>query len=223
MSSPGSFTAGAWTAVAAVRGRIDALPFVRELGAGTLSRSRFEYYLAQDALYLAEYARALAAAAVKAPRAEELAFFASSAHTAVIVERELHAKYVGDLAADNPALRASPTCAAYTSHLLSVAQTQGYAELVGAVLPCFWIYTDVGARLHAAAGDLSAHPYADWITTYADEAFAASTETVRGIADRAAAESDPETVSRMRAAFVTSARYEWMFWDAAYRLEEWPV
>ena len=217
-----SFTAGAWAAVADVRAAIDSLPFVKELGAGTLSRSRFEYYLTQDALYLAEYARALAAAAVKAPRAEELAFFASSAHTAVVVERELHAKYVADLTGDG-AVRPSPTCAAYTSHLLSVAQTQGYAELVGAVLPCFWIYVDVGTRLHAGAGDLAGHPYADWITTYADEAFAASTEKIRGIADRAAAESDPSTVARMRAAFVTSSRYEWMFWDAAYRLEGWPI
>lgn len=215
------FTTEAWAAVADVRAQIDSLPFVKELGAGTLARSRFVYYLTQDALYLGEYARALAAAAVKAPRAEELAFFASSAHTAVVVERELHAKYVADLAGGGA--RPSPTCAAYTSHLLSVAQTQGYAELVGAVLPCFWIYTDVGARLQAAAGDLAGHPYADWITTYADEAFAASTETIRGIADRAAADSDPETVARMRAAFVTSSRYEWMFWDAAYREEDWPV
>ncbi|GAB3424725.1 TenA family protein [Flindersiella endophytica] len=217
-----SFTAEAWAAVASIRAEIDALPFVKELGAGTLSRSRFVYYLAQDALYLGEYARALAATAVKAPRAEELAFFASSAHTAVVVERELHAKYVADLDGGG-SRRASPTCAAYTSHLLSVAQTKGYAELVGAVLPCFWIYADVGARLLGIAGDLGEHPYGDWIATYSDEAFAASTETIRGIADRAAAESDPETVARMRAAFVTSSRYEWMFWDAAYRQEDWPV
>jgi thiaminase (transcriptional activator TenA) len=215
----GSFTAEAWAAVATVREQIDDLPFVKELGAGTLARERFVYYLAQDAHYLAEYARALAAAAVKAPRAEELAFFASSAHTAVVVERELHAKHVADVTA----WRASPTCAAYTSHLLAVAHTQGYPELVGAVLPCFWIYADVGARLLGAAGDLSEHPYGDWIATYSDEAFAASTETVRGIADRAAAESDPATVARMLDAFVTSSRYEWMFWDAAYRREAWAV
>lgn len=216
-----SFTSEAWGAVASVRAEIEALPFVRELGSGMLERARFEYYLAQDALYLAEYARALAAAAVKAPRAEELAFFASSAHTAVVVERELHAKYVADLSGGG--WRASPTCAGYTAHLLSVAQTQGYAELVGAVLPCFWIYADVGERLLGVAGDLTAHPYADWITMYADEAFAASTETIRGIADRAAADSDPATVARMLDAFVTSSRYEWMFWDAAYRQETWPV
>jgi thiaminase (transcriptional activator TenA) len=214
-----TFTGSAWAAVAPIRARIDELPFVRELGAGTLARERFTYYLAQDAHYLADYARALAAAAVKAPRAEELAFFASSAHTAVVVERELHAKYVADFSASRP----SPACAGYTAHLLAVAQTQGYAELVGAVLPCFWIYADVGARLLDVAGDVSEHPYGDWIATYADEAFAASTETIRGIADRAAADSDPATVARMLDAFVTSSRYEWMFWDAAYRLEAGPV
>lgn len=28
---------------------------------------------------------------------------------------------------------------------------------------------------------------------------------------------------RMRERFVTAARYEWTFWDAAYRRETWPV
>jgi thiaminase/transcriptional activator TenA len=214
-----SFTAEAWFAVAGVRDQIYDSPFVKELGAGTLVRERFVYYLAQDAHYLAEYARALAAAAVKAPNPDELAFFASSAHTAVVVERELHAKHVEDIGAYEP----SPTCRAYTSHLLSVAHTQGYAELVGAVLPCFWIYADVGVRLLGVAGDLSVHPYGDWIATYSDEAFAASTERVREIADGAAAASDPTTVVRMQAAFEMSSRYEWMFWDAAYRRETWPV
>jgi thiaminase/transcriptional activator TenA len=28
---------------------------------------------------------------------------------------------------------------------------------------------------------------------------------------------------RARAHFATTARYEWMFWDAAWRREVWPV
>ena len=28
---------------------------------------------------------------------------------------------------------------------------------------------------------------------------------------------------QMREAYLKAARYEWMFWDSAYRLERWPV
>jgi hypothetical protein len=28
---------------------------------------------------------------------------------------------------------------------------------------------------------------------------------------------------RVKEAFMTTSRYEWMFWDAAWKLEGWPV
>jgi thiaminase (transcriptional activator TenA) len=208
-----SFANEAWTATADIRKAIDELPFLTELFDGSLSGERFTYYLAQDAHYLADYARALASTAAKAPTADEVAFFAKAAHESIVVERQLHETHVEHIEQWRP----SPTCRAYTSYLLSL---DDYAVQVAAVLPCFWIYQDVGARLHAEAGDLTKHPYGDWIGTYGDPAFAEATEQARAIADRAAT---PDVLDRMHEAFATASRYEWMFWDAAYRLEDWPV
>ena len=98
-----------------------------------------------------------------------------------------------------------------------------YPALAAGILPCFWIYEDVGRRLKDRVGDLTGHPYADWIGTYGDPAFAASTEQAKQILDRTAAQPDPGTVERMHEAFATASRYEWMFWDAAWRQETWPV
>ncbi|MET9023952.1 TenA family protein [Actinopolymorpha sp. NPDC004070] len=212
------FCADAWAATAKTRAAIDALPFVVTLGDGSLDGARFAYYLAQDAFYLDDYARALAAAAVKAPNSADLAFFAKSAHTAIEVEQDLHRTHVQDLAG----YRRSPTCVGYTSYLLGVAHTRGYAELVAALLPCFRVYQDVGMRLLAAAGDLTGHPYGDWIGTYADEEFARSTARVCEIADRVAGGADPATVERMHEAYARATAWEWMFWDAAWRQEGWP-
>ena len=211
-----SFADDAWTATEDIRKAIDALPFLTELFDGSLSDERFTYYLAQDAHYLADYARALAATAAKAPTADEVAFFAKAAHESIVVERQLHETHVSQIERWRP----SPTCRAYTSYLLGLAQTGSYAELVAGVLPCFWIYQDVGARLHAEAGDLAKHPYGDWIGTYGDPAFAEATEKAKAIADRAATS---EVLAGMHEAYATASRYEWMFWDAAYRLEGWPV
>lgn len=214
-----SFSAAAWAETAGVRAAIERLPFVRALGDGSLDAARFTYYLAQDTHYLDGYARALAAAAVRADTTSDLAFFAKSAHDSIVVEQELHRAHVADVER-HPR---SPTCVGYTSYLLGVAQTQGYPELVAALLPCFWIYQDVGARMLERAGHLDRHPYADWIGTYADEAFAAATAAARAIADRVESAADQATSVRMHEAFARSMTWEWMFWDAAWRRESWPV
>jgi thiaminase/transcriptional activator TenA len=41
--------------------------------------------------------------------------------------------------------------------------------------------------------------------------------------DEAAAGASPGLQARMHAAYTRAAQLEWMFWDSAYRLEQWPV
>lgn len=214
-----TFSADTWARIAPIRAAIDDLPFVRHLADGTLDRERFEYYLAQDALYLADYSRALAGIGAQALDPDEAVFWARSAVETIEVERQLHAAHVDDFAAATM----SPTCTGYTSFLLARLTDGCYPVAAAAVLPCFWIYADVGNTLLARAGDLAGHPYGDWIATYADEAFAASVARAQQICDDQAARATPEIVERMHAAFATASRFEWLFWDAAWRRERWPV
>ncbi|HEY8653701.1 MAG TPA: thiaminase II, partial [Dermatophilaceae bacterium] len=93
-----SFAQDAWEAIAPIRKAIDELPLLTGMADGTLPRDTFVYYMAQDAHYLADYGRVLAAAASQTTDADELLFWARSAHTTVIVERELHAAHVADFA-----------------------------------------------------------------------------------------------------------------------------
>lgn len=214
-----TFCATAWERTAPIRREIDHHPFVTGLADGSLARATFVEYLSQDAHYLLDYGRALAACAQRATEVDDVIFWAGSAQAAVHEERALHATHVVDLAA----CPRSPTTTAYTSYLLAVSARGSYAELVAAVLPCFWIYDDVGTRLKEHVGDLAGHPYGDWIATYGDPAFTAATHAAREIADRVADHADAATVERMHAAFTQATRYEWMFWDASYRHETWPV
>jgi thiaminase (transcriptional activator TenA) len=214
-----SFTQDAWASIAPLRKAIDELPFLTALKDGSLPREWFIYYMAQDAHYLADYGRVLAAAASQSTTADELMLWANSAVATVVVERQLHAAHVADLEANTR----SPTCTAYTSYLFSLAAAGSYPVLAAGILPCFWIYEDVGRRLKESLGDLTGHPYADWIRTYGDPAFAATTQQAKQILDRLAAHADPGTVEQMHTAFTTATRYEWMFWDAAWSREAWPV
>jgi thiaminase (transcriptional activator TenA) len=219
-----SFSDRAWDETRGLYRRILDLPFNHELAAGTLSEDRFRFYMIQDALYLAEYARALAVCATKAPDMEEMRFFSKAAETVVVVERALHGGFFekfGIAPETAAAADPSPTCFGYTNFLLATALKGGYAELVAAVLPCFWIYRDVGR--HIAGIAKPGNPYQAWIDTYASPEFDAAVETAKGIADRADAAASPADATAMMAAYKRCAQFEWMFWDSAYRQESWPV
>lgn len=218
------FSQQAWQRTAPLRAAIHRLPFNTELAAGTLSRARFQTYIIQDTLYLDQYRRALALAAVKAPDAESSQVFAESAVGVVTVEQALHGRYLSAFGVDPAAVTAAaaaPDCVAYTSFLLATGYHEPWAILVAALLPCFWIYWDVGTAIsRQAAPD---NPYRAWIETYADAGFGAAVERVIAIADRAAAAAPADIRDGMLAAFERSSQYEWLFWDGAYQQRGWPA
>ena len=178
----------------------------------------------QDALYLREYARALSLAGVRSPDENALVMFHEHSAGAITVERGLHDGFLKDLGVtreEAKATEASPTTLAYTSFLLRTAALGDYPEVVGAVLPCYWIYREVGKALLERG---SPNPrYQKWIDTYGGEEFGALVEAVLDLTDRVCEELNPAQKANVTRAFLTTSRYEWMFWDAAWRLEEWPV
>jgi len=218
------FSEAAWTRISGLMASIYELPFNRELATGALSRERFLFYIRQDSLYLDAYSRSLSLAAACAPESQAIGVFSGAAREAIEVEQALHAGFMADLGADGETLakaEPSPTCAAYCNFLLATAAVGGYAELTAAILPCFWIYREVG--LHIAARAEADNPYQRWIDTYSDAAFGEATEQVIEITDAAHHRASPDERAAMDRAFERSARYEWMFWDSAYRMETWPV
>ncbi|WP_084960708.1 thiaminase II [Thermoactinospora rubra] len=213
-----------WARTAKLLRAIHEHPFNTALGEGTLDRERFAFYIVQDARYLEAFAKALATAAVRATDPEEVAFWAQSAHGAIAAERTLHEGYIEEygLTADDLAgVPTSPTALAYSSWLQAMALSAPYPVLAAAVLPCFWVYQDVGQALVSRSSET--HPYRAWIATYADPSFEAAVTGAKEITDRLAASADEPTREAMAAAFVKATEYEWMFWDSAWRREGWPT
>jgi thiaminase/transcriptional activator TenA len=217
------FSEAAWQRTAGLRAAIDVLPFNTELAAGSLSRERFQGYIVQDALYLGQYARILAIAGVKGPDGATLQAFGRCALEAVAVEQALHERYLNEFGVDPARLadaEPSPDCLGYTSFLLATAYHDPWEVLVAALLPCFWIYWDVGSRIAKRAAETN--PYRAWIDTYADDGFGEAVRMVIDITDRAASAATPAVQARMMTAFVRCTQYEWLFWDGAYQRRGWP-
>jgi thiaminase (transcriptional activator TenA) len=222
--SAASFSRDAWERNAPLYETIRTMPFNAELAAGTLSEERFKHYIAQDAHYLIGFGRALTLAAAKAPDPDRIVQFAKSAEGAIVVERALHGSFFtqyGITPAIFAAAPLSPACHHYVSYLLAAAYGEPYEVLLGALLPCFWIYAEVGRDIHGRAAP--ANPYQAWIDTYAGEDFHAAVRTMIATTDEAAAAASSPLRGRMHAAFSRATQLEWMFWDSAYRLEPWPV
>ena len=224
MSGSKLFSPEAWSRNAALYETIRTLPFNAQLASGSLSESRFKHYITQDAHYLVGFGRALALAAAKAPDADRIVQFVKAAEGALVVERALHGSFfkqygiTAQLFAQTPL---SPACHHYVCYLLATAYAEPYEVLLAALLPCFWIYAEVGRDIHARAA--AANPYRAWIDTYAGEEFHAAVRAMIAATDDAAKEVNSPLRARMHAAFTRAAQLEWVFWDSAFRLEAWPV
>lgn len=219
-----SFCDTIWQDVAPLRRAILEHPFLAELAAGTLEGESFRHYIVQDSLYLAEYARVLALAAARAPTAAGRLEFSDGAKVAVQVEEALHQAFFAQFGVTPEvahAAEATPACLGYTSYLSALAATRSYEELIAGILPCFWVYWEVGCDIKPRA--TSPNPYAAWIDTYAAPSFGEATDRVRALVDEAAENASAVTRDAMATAFRNATRFEWMFWDSAYRREIWPI
>ncbi|MDE6131330.1 MAG: TenA family protein [Muribaculaceae bacterium] len=205
----------AWNAAEPIYKAILDLPFIKELTAGTLSRERFEFYIGQDGLYLNAYSRVLAHIASRLPESGMTEDFLRFAGDGVKMEKILHAQFVSEA----PGVM-SPACLLYTS-LLRAQASDCVAVETAAILPCFWIYLEVGKRILSEA-ELQGHPYAEWIRAYSDEAFERSNERAIEICDTLAGQSSDVVRARMTDIFVQAARMEWLFWQSAYDMQQWP-
>lgn len=223
------FTDRLWAETKVLRESIDSLEFLERLGDGTLPLDAFRTYIEQDKLYLEGYSKALSLVAAHAPDPQSAGFWSNSASTAATVESALHDGLLTDgiLPAGSGRLEHSQACLGYVSYLTATAATAPYPVSAAAVLPCFWIYAEVGRDLAASAREVldadPSHPYAQWVTTYDAPEFHESVAQARVLVD-AAAEAATETEREaMSEAFRIASRYELMFWDSALHQQPWPA
>ncbi len=219
-----TLTARLWRSIEPIYAAILEHPFLAGLTDGSLPRDSFRFYVVQDAHYLREYAKALAVLAGRAHTEDAVLTLSRHAAGAIEVERSLHDSFFRDFGlspAEVAATPLAPTTVAYTSYLLAAAHGGSFAEGMAAVLPCYWIYRDVGQELLRRG---SPDPlYQRWIATYGGEEFAIVVGEALALMDTAGADIGDAERARVEQRFVTTSRYEWLFWEMGWRQEAWQV
>lgn len=208
----GPWTAALWAAGGETWHQILGLPFVRALGDGTLDEDLFAFYLDQDALYLRDYSRALATLSARADTAAAQVHWAAGAHEAIAAESQLHEGWLANRARlGGP----SPITMGYTNFLRASAAGDDYVVGAAAILPCYWLYEEVGAVL--SSQNHADHPYAEWLSMYGGEEFAAEVERSLAEVERAFETASPAQRVRAAQAYLSACVYEREFFDQAHR------
>lgn len=212
-----ALTGEMWTAAQPVYEATLKHPYLTGLADGTLPRASFDFYLIEDAKYLRAFGEALNALAAKAPRREWAVLLRKHATESIEAEQQLHGSLVKLPAAS---AEMAPTNYAYANHFRRAVREGTFAEGLASLLPCYWIYWEVGKVL-AQRGSKNAD-YQRWIKQYASEGYGSTVKQVLAIMDAEAARLDAAQRKRAVDLFVISARYEYLFWDMAWRREAWP-
>ena len=203
---------------------IIAHPFNVSLGNGSLAKEQFSYYMQQDSLYLIDFARSFALLASKCTHEADIALMLEFAQGALVAERSLHEFYFVEFSIPNPEIadvEKGLACMTYTNYLLEHAALSNKAIAMAALLPCFWVYREVGNAIYATAQ--ANNPYYKWIETYASQEFSLAVDKAVAFTNKLAINASDEDKRLMKKAFIMATRLEYLFWDGAYNKTALPL
>lgn len=213
--------------VSEIWGETHEHPFVVGMGTGDLPVESFIRYLKQDYVFLIDYSKLFALGAVKARDIETMAAFAKLLHETLHGEMDLHRGYAARFGITNQQLeetRPTPINLAYTRYMLNVAQNGSLAELISALLPCMWSYWEISKMLADRYPGASEHPlYGEWIKMYSSSEFGSLATWLIDLLDQCVGGKSDRELAILEEHFLTTSRFEYMFWDMVYQGGDWPV
>jgi thiaminase/transcriptional activator TenA len=199
-------------------------PFVKGLAEGTLPIDKFRYYMIQDSLYIVDYARAMAWVAPLMKEVKDIMAMLEAAKQSFQIEAMLKEQYFNQFGITmEEALKTelAPTCKAYIDHLIRFTRMGTLAEGMAAILPCGWIYIEIGYKFTTEKEISEDHPYKSWLMTYAVPEFRDMVNWWFDILDGAVKGYPEYELDHIEDIFLKSCRYEWMFWELGWNKQGW--
>jgi thiaminase/transcriptional activator TenA len=200
-------------------------PLVQGIGQGNLAEDKFIFFLEQDYVYLIEYSRFFAIILAKAGSLKDMKKFSEILQAILGFEMELHKSVCADFSISAKKLeltRPAPYNLGYTSYLLSLVYQGDTADSMAALLPCLGGYNEIGLRLKANGLPQHKH-YRDWILTYSADEFTQLTNWCKSWIDNFADGQKREKLKKMEGIFLTTSRWEYLFWEMAWKKLDWLV
>jgi thiaminase/transcriptional activator TenA len=197
-------------------------PFISELKAGTLAPEIFRFYLLQDRYYLEEFSRIQlkAVALTKDEKIQQqLVQNVESLERAEIQTRQLFFTDLQITDGEIAQTSIAPNAYHYVAHLHHKLGTGSIAVTQAALLPCYWLYQEIGTELIKSGSPVPI--YQRWIETYDQLAYRETVRRQRDLTDALAEQTSEEERTAMKEAFLISSYEEVNFWEMAYTKQQW--
>ncbi len=189
-------------------------PFLVGLADGNLPVEAMVLYLQQDQLYLFDFSRALQGLADKATSERDKLCLQNFALQAVADENCLYERILKTKPLPLEELTKRKACLAYTEFLSCMVATRSITEGLASVVPCFWVYAEVGRALKSKS--CAGNPYQAWLDCYASLEFQQATECMVELFERHLLSVPDRLAPSVAEVFLTAIKLEWEFWDGCF-------
>lgn len=220
----GSLTEEIWKESYPDYQKILTMPFNRELSDGVLDEKVFKSFIIQDYFFLQNLRKVYGILLSKTPDEEGTRFILEALKGIDEETVRIHTVYFKKFGITNEDLSKAivyPNTEFYNSFLIKMAVLEPFEVGLIATLPCHWIYYRIGADMKKAKPS-SPNKYQDWIDGYGTSSWETS-ETRRfvDLIERYLTKTSGETREKMKKAYATAVKLEYMFWDGVYRDLQW--
>lgn len=197
-------------------------PYIIEIFSGELPIEKFIFYIKQDYNYLIGIMRAFSIIASKSEyKVSKLAL--ETAYQDAIIEIENYNRLLKKLNIpldDVLSTEPSPINTAYMNFLISTCSLGSSLDGLVATLPCFWSYLEIAEVNKHLLNNNRNKLYRDWCITYLSRDYIELTNKLINMVDEL---WDGREYDKFKNIFITASRYEYMFWNTVYKMEEWPI
>lgn len=196
-------------------------PFVLEMGEGTLPEQKFITYFAQDYVFIKDLVTMTALGISKAPSMEAASILSDFLAGIIDPENDLFVRTFKELGVNEDeysTVSASPATQAFGDFIVRVGLEGSFEDVATILYVTEGTYLDWGTRLLQNPNRLDNDVYQEWINLHGPDVLG---DFVAWL-DRYLAEVDlSKAIVRTEHLFLTTLRYEYMFWQAAYKGQYW--
>ncbi|MGN0032974.1 MAG: thiamine phosphate synthase [Candidatus Limimorpha sp.] len=210
----GSWCENAWNAITMLINRIKQHPFIQEMATGSLPLQKFIKYLQQDRIYLENYSVEFFKLADMLPEGKMKDLFTKFAHDGMEAEETMHNNLMEKYGClDAPAMQGTIDYMRFTRQFID---SKDLTMSMAAMLPCMWVYNEVGKYIVSIEKNGQDNPYHEWISCYSSEMMDDGVKNTIALVNDLAEKVSPQRRAAMRNAFVTATEFEWRFWNQVY-------
>ncbi|NIR50426.1 hypothetical protein GWO43_18110 [candidate division KSB1 bacterium] len=200
-------------------GKILTHPFLKMTADGSIPDDTFKTWMQQDYLFVREAIPFIAVLISKAP--VELRSNLTQVLPALDKELDLFRKNAEEHGVNLENVRPAPTCHAYLQFLMATAYGRPFEDGFTVLYAAEKVYLDSWMEVKNNLNIAS--PWESFIDNWTSEAFQQYVGWLGTTLDDLAKQRPDRDLQRMTDLFLTTARYEYLFWEMAASGETWPI